>query len=96
MKKENTSEKAVALQYKEHEDNAPRVVAKGQGLVAKKIREIAETNGIPIRRDDDLVELLAQVEIDREVPPELYATIAEILSWIYKANDTMKKEYSPS
>jgi flagellar biosynthesis protein len=96
MKKENTSEKAVALQYKEHEDSAPRVVAKGRGLVAEKIREIAESNGIPIRRDDDLVELLAQIEIDREVPPELYAAIAEILSWIYRANDTMKKENSPS
>lgn len=94
MKKRHSQEQAIALKYREHEDNAPKVVAKGLGVAAKKIKEIAEANGIPIHRDDDLVELLAQVDIDREIPPELYAAIAEILSWVYRANDSLRKEFS--
>jgi flagellar biosynthesis protein len=85
-------ERAVALRYREREDSAPRVVAKGEGELAGRIREVAEKSGVPIRRDDDLVELLAQIDIDREIPPELYAAVAEILSWIYRANDAMRKE----
>jgi flagellar biosynthesis protein len=81
---------AVALRYKEKQDSAPRIVARGQGVIAEKIREIAQQYGIPIHRDNDLVELLAQVDIDREIPPELYAAVAEILSWIYKANREMR------
>ncbi len=85
-------EKAVALRYNRKEDNAPRVVAKGEGLIAQKIREIAKAHNIPIHRDDDLVELLAMVELDREVPMELYGAVAEILSWIYRANEDMRRE----
>jgi flagellar biosynthesis protein len=92
MSKRFQREKAVALKYTHDEDGAPRVVAKGEGLVAQKIKALAEAAGIPIRRDDDLVELLAQVEVDREIPPELYAAVAEILSWIYRANDEIRKE----
>jgi flagellar biosynthesis protein len=68
------------------------VVAKGEGELARRIREVAAESGVPIRRDDDLVELLAQIDIDREIPAELYAAVAEILSWIYRANDDMRKE----
>lgn len=85
-------EKAVALRYNHEERDAPRVVAKGQGHVAEKIKRIAESCGIPIQRDDDLLELLAQVELDREIPPELYGAVAEILSWVYRANASLKKE----
>ena len=87
-------DKAVALRYREHKDRAPKVIAKGEGLIARTIKEIAREKGIPIRRDDALVELLAQIEIDREIPPELYATIAELLSWIYRANFALQKEHS--
>ncbi len=91
-KKSNTPvEKAVALKYNQDEGTSPRVVAKGEGHVARQIRAIAEEYGIPIRHDDDLVELLAQVDIDREIPQELYAAVAEILSWIYRANEEMRK-----
>ena len=85
------SDKAVALRYREHEDKAPKVVAKGEGEIARKIRELAEQKGIPLHRDDALVELLAQIEIDREIPPELYGAIAELLSWIYRANNALKE-----
>ncbi len=85
-------EKAVALRYDHEKEESPRVVAKGKGHIAHQIRNIAEEYGIPIRHDDDLVELLAQVDIDREIPQELYAAVAEILSWIYRANEEMRKE----
>jgi len=86
-------ETAVAVKYNDKEalNHAPKVIAKGQGLVAQKIKEIAAANNIPIQRDDALCELLAEVAIDREIPPELYASVAEILSWIYKANDDARK-----
>ena len=85
-------EKAVALRYREREDRAPKVIAKGEGLIAQTIRELAVENGIPLRRDDALVELLAEIDIDREIPPELYGAIAELLSWIYRANTALSRE----
>jgi flagellar biosynthesis protein len=91
VRKKPAREKAVALKYREKEMAAPRVIAKGEGYVAAKIRETALAQGIPVHRDDDLVELLAQVEVDRDIPPELYASVAEILSWIYRANDDARK-----
>lgn len=84
-------EKAVALRYDDKKDSAPRVTAKGQGCIAQKIKELALANNIPVHRDDALIELLSKIDIDREIPPELYAAIAEILSWIYKANNQIKE-----
>jgi flagellar biosynthesis protein len=94
MKKRATRprDKAVALKYRKEEDRAPKVVAKGEGYVAEAIKETARLHGIPLRQDDALIELLAQVEIDRHIPPELYAAVAEILSWVYRANESVKKE----
>jgi flagellar biosynthesis protein len=94
MKKQRGSqrEKAVALKYRAEEDRAPKVVARGQGLVAQAIKEIARKHNIPLHRDDDLIELLAQVDVDREIPAELYAAVAEVLSWVYRANEEMKRE----
>jgi flagellar biosynthesis protein len=92
QKKRESSQKAVALKYDHHEDNAPRVVAKGRGYVAEKIKQIAAEMGIPIHRDDDLLELLSEIELDREIPPELYAAVAEILSWVYRANHELTEE----
>ncbi len=97
MTKKNTPsrEKAVALKYRAETDHAPTVIAKGEGHLAAAIKELARQRGIPIKRDDDLVELLAQVDIDREIPAELYAAVAEVLSWIYRANDEMKNQAPP-
>ncbi|MDO5576531.1 MAG: EscU/YscU/HrcU family type III secretion system export apparatus switch protein [Fibrobacter sp.] len=90
MKPEKKRDKAVAISYNEKKDKAPRIAAKGCGVTAQRIREIAEANGIPIRRDDDLLELLSQIDIDREIPPELYTAVAEILCWIYQAELELK------
>jgi len=85
-------DRAVALKFKEEVDKAPKVVAKGEGFVARAIRESARKYGVPIRQDDDLLELLSQVDIDREIPPQMYAAVAEVLSWIYRANNAIKKQ----
>jgi flagellar biosynthesis protein len=65
---------------------APRVVATGRGAVAEQILEIAFAKGVPVREDPDLVELLAAVELDSEIPVDAIAAVAEILSYIYRAN----------
>jgi flagellar biosynthesis protein len=84
--------RAVALRYDQDALAAPQVVAKGCGLLAEKIRAIARQHGIPLYEDADLVEMLSQVDIDREIPVELYGAVAEVLSWVYRANEFMKRE----
>lgn len=91
--KKKEKKKAVALRYDEHKENAPRVIAKGEGNIAQKIKQIAQENNIPVHQDDTLVELLAQVDVDYEIPPELYAAVAEILCWIYRANNELKENF---
>ena len=76
--------KAVALGYDIDKDNAPRVVAKGKGESAENIIKIAQLHNLPIKQDEDLVELLSKVELDREVPEKLYLAVAEVFSFIYK------------
>ncbi len=77
-------QKAVALRYDNEKENAPRVVAKGEGEVAKNIIKIAELHHLPIQKDEDLIELLSKVEIDKEVPALLYKAVAEVFSFVYK------------
>ena len=60
--------KAAALKYNTEKENAPKVVAKGEGAAAKNIIKIAELNNLPIKKDEDLIELLSKVEIDKEIP----------------------------
>ncbi|MFA5234234.1 MAG: EscU/YscU/HrcU family type III secretion system export apparatus switch protein [Sulfurimonas sp.] len=81
--------KAAALRYDATKEKAPRVVAKGEGTTAENIIKIAELHNLPIRKDEDLIELLSKVEIDKEVPEALYRAVAEVFSFIYKA--TKKK-----
>ncbi|HUH43027.1 MAG: EscU/YscU/HrcU family type III secretion system export apparatus switch protein [Sulfurimonas sp.] len=76
--------KAAALKYDTDKDAAPRVVAKGQGQSAENIIKIAELHNLPIRKDEDLIELLSKVELDKEVPAALYKAVAEVFSFIYK------------
>jgi len=76
--------KAAALRYDTQKEGAPRVVAKGQGRSAENIIKIAELHNLPIRKDEDLIELLSKVELDKEVPAALYKAVAEVFSFIYK------------
>lgn len=83
-------EKAVALKYESEKEKAPRVLAKGEGEAAKNIIKIAQLHNLPIKKDEDLVELLSKVEIDKEVPKELYTVVAELFSYIYKITNQLE------
>lgn len=80
------NKKAVALKYEPGERNAPVVVAKGQGRIAEAILEKAAESGVPIQQDKSLVEVLSKLDLDQEVPPELYTLVAEILSFVYRSD----------
>jgi flagellar biosynthesis protein len=75
--------KALALKYKHQVDNAPKVVAKGQGIIAERIIEIAREHNIPLKRDPALIEVLSKLDLDQEIPSELYEATAEILAFVY-------------
>jgi flagellar biosynthesis protein len=78
--------RAAALRYAQGKDAAPRLMAKGKGAVADRILEIARRNGIPIREDRELVQVLASLDLYQEIPPELYKAVAEILVFLYSLN----------
>ena len=82
---------AVALQYERGQDPAPRVTAKGKGYIAQTIIELAREHNIEIREDADLAGLLSKLDLDTPIPLEAYAAVAEILNYVYKANDAAKK-----
>lgn len=77
---------AVALRYNEDKEAAPRVLAKGQGLVAQKILDLAKAQGVPVRDDPDLVEALAKLDVGSLIPTELYPAVAEVLAFVYRQN----------
>ncbi len=77
---------AVALKYERSKDDAPRVVASGQGRVAERILASAEDANVPLREDPDLLEVLAQVPVGDEIPEDLYQAVAEILAFVYRLN----------
>ena len=77
--------KAAALRYNTEKENAPRLLAKGEGKSAESIIKIAKLHNLPIQKDADLMELLSKVEIDKEVPEALYKAVAEVFSFIYKS-----------
>jgi len=89
---EEKIKKAVALKYERGKDGAPKVTAKGRGIVAEKIVEIASEAGIPILEDKNLVEFLISLDLGEEIPPELYKVVAEILAYVYK----ISRRESPS
>lgn len=81
---------AVALQYERGVDAAPKLAAKGKGFVAQRIIDLAREHNIEIRQDEDLATLLSKLDIDMPIPVEAYVAVAEILSYIYKANAQQK------
>lgn len=77
---------AVALHYDQAGDRAPRVVAGGQGDIARQIIEAAKAAGVDIVEDADLLEVLGRVPLGREIPAELFDAVAELLVFIYRIN----------
>ena len=82
---------AAALKYDTRKDAAPKVIAKGQGIIAEKIIELAKKNNIPIKSDPGLVQILSRLDIDEQIPVELYKAVAEILAFVYSANDRYRE-----
>ena len=78
--------KAVALRYDKDKDNAPKLVAKGKDYIAERIIEIAKENRVPIYSDRDLVQVLEALNLDFEIPAELYRAVAEVLVFVYDLN----------
>ncbi|GGG12522.1 EscU/YscU/HrcU family type III secretion system export apparatus switch protein [Paenibacillus abyssi] len=78
--------KAVAVKYEPEQRSAPVIVAKGKGQLADAILEKAAEHGVPVQEDASLVEVLSKLDIDQEIPPELYTLVAEILSFIYRSD----------
>ena len=84
------TQSAVAIKHDGGAASQARIIAKGQGGMAEQILELAFASGVKVREDADLVEILEAIEIDSEVPLEALATVAEILSYIYRANTKTK------
>ncbi len=82
-RKRTPRRQAVALRYRPGQDRAPKVAAKGDGYVADRIVELAREHGIPVREDRNLVQVLALLDLDKEIPPAVYKAVAEILAWVY-------------
>jgi flagellar biosynthetic protein FlhB len=81
----NPTHLAIALRYRADEMGAPRVLGKGAGFIAEKIREVARSKGIPIVENKPLARLLYhQVEIGREIPETLYRVVAGVLAYVYR------------
>lgn len=79
----NPNQQAIALAYGAG-DFAPKVVAKGRGMIAEKIIARAKEHHVFVHESKELVALLMQVDLDDHIPPALYQAIAEVLAWLYR------------
>ncbi|MBL5808022.1 EscU/YscU/HrcU family type III secretion system export apparatus switch protein [Bacillus sporothermodurans] len=84
MSETNKRQQAIALKYQSEIQDAPKVIAKGKGLTAENIIEVAKEKNITIQEDHNLVELLSQLEINETIPEELYEAVAEVFAFIYR------------
>jgi flagellar biosynthetic protein FlhB len=84
---------AVAIRYDEDEEAAPRVIAKGQRLIAEQIKEVAKQFGVPVMRNVPLAHALHDVDVGHEIPEDLYEAVAEVLNFIYELEATEKERH---
>jgi flagellar biosynthesis protein len=82
--------RAVALRYKPDTDAAPRVVAKGRRHMAETILAVARQHHVPVHEDPNLVAVLDALDLNLEIPPELYRAVAEVLAFVYRLNGRRK------
>ncbi len=85
--KNKTKQKAAAISYDIDKDEAPKIIASGQGTIAEKIIEAAQEHDIAIEENQDIIDILVQLNIGEEIPAELYQAVAEILSFIYRLEE---------
>lgn len=81
--KDKSKQKAAALRYRHIVDDTPTLVAKGSGDLAEQIIQAAIKHGVPITEDKELVEFLSMLDLYREIPPDLYKAVSEILVFVY-------------
>lgn len=84
MDDDRARRRAVALRYRAGEADAPRVVAKGKGIVADQIVALAQEHGVHVHEDADLVALLGALDLNADIPAELYRAVAEVLAFVYR------------
>ncbi|MEM9631825.1 MAG: EscU/YscU/HrcU family type III secretion system export apparatus switch protein [Pseudomonadota bacterium] len=84
MTEKNTTEKKVAVALHYENDGAPVVTAKGTGSVAEQIERIAREAGVPIEQNPMMAEALSQIELDQEIPIELYQAVAVMIGFIMR------------
>ena len=82
---------AVSIRYSKEHDSAPKITAKGKGYVAEQILELGKKHAIPVYQNTTLVSMLMAIKIDHEIPPELYKAVAEVLAYIYRLDQGLKK-----
>jgi len=82
---------AAAIEYDNKKDAAPKVTAKGRGSIAEKIIKLAMEHNIPIKEDPALVQILSRLDIDEQIPVEIYKAIAEILAFVYSINEQYRE-----
>jgi flagellar biosynthesis protein len=80
------SRKAAVLRYDTTRDQAPRVVAKGRGKMADRIVALAQEHHVPLVEDRNLVQVLEALDLNTDIPPELYQAVAEVLVFVYRMN----------
>jgi flagellar biosynthesis protein len=83
--------KAIAIKYEKAIHNAPVISAKGIGTVAETILSRAVEHGIPIKEDKSLAEILSKLDVNSQIPPELYQVVAEMLAFVYKMDKRVVK-----
>jgi flagellar biosynthesis protein len=86
--------KAAALKYEHGQDDAPRVVAKGRGKLANRIIDLAAQHDVPLVEDPNLAQMLDALDLNMEIPPELYHAVAEVLAFVYRLNREVDAENS--
>jgi len=86
---ENPRKTAVALEYERGKDPAPRVVAKGHGLVAERIVALGAEHGVVIEKSPELAEALSHVELEERIPAELYRAVAEVIGFVFRTREKM-------
>ncbi len=91
MNKNRSTNSAISLKYDPSNNRAPKVTAKGQGWMADKIIVLAQEQNIPIKKDKDLIALLENIDVGREIPESLYKIVAELLAWVYELNNEYPK-----
>lgn len=93
MKSRHERKEAIALGYNQQDGSAPKVVAKGKGIIAENILSKAGEHGVPVQEDKSLLSLLGNLDIGESIPEELYGAVAEVFAFIYRLDrDISRKE----